>query len=878
MTQIVCPKCKKVYKFSEENLGKKVKCSQCEEVFIAEKSEIDNRDKNILQEEQNEEQIENNCNDFELNSSIGNKTKGQENKAEKGEDIAIKPHKMSFILLGSPVLFFLILLIISLIGGIFFPPVFVFSAVFFVILIITYILVHIAYKKESYTLTDRKIIHHYGNIISDNSVEINLDKITQVKSILGFIQYKIFGTGNLIIKTAGASSSKLIFKNIGNTMEVYEELQVRMRKNGFHLQKDKLVQEAKPHWLGVVGEVFGKIIGMLFFGFYLIIPALSASENIQFGGVIATIIGILFLVVIVSIFIVSYMDLKRRKYDVFTDSVFYTEGFLTKNFSFLPMEKVSDTENNQSFWSKIFGLHDVIISSEGSNNRVIFKNMTEGEQLMKNIKYLKNNITLSKSQVIEGEEEKSKESLIGYVDNTEEEILDYNKDFTANYKMNFLKTFSVSLFYFFIGFIIILFTGFEGGYVFILFAFSFGGGLIIKYLFTTFIVDNSTIESKFSFFSNRHYSFSVDKITQVTVKESILDMIFKTCSIKFSSIGSSSSIVFLNIKKTPELEKNILSKVGINTQNDSKNIPVNFSLINFLKANIGIIIFVCTMGLFLGVSFISYEYYLSGNGNNIVIIVGILIMLFIFIFILLFVYKKIAYSQKFYSQKLYENFIYSRSGIFFRNKNFVLKKNIKGITSTKYPLTSVGKLKINVSGEQKVQTGKNQQQYSIVSNAVCMEYITDVFEKQKLLDMILKGQKLNQTVIKSTKQSVGNSIVGLCIIFGIILVVGFLVEPIAIIVPTIIFVLILGLIIWSIKVKYYSLEKDRIIYASGIIYKSRQSILYKRFNFVSKNQGFLGKIFKNGDVNIYTLGSGSVDMKIKDSEDFREIYDILKKD
>jgi hypothetical protein len=39
------------------------------------------------------------------------------------------------------------------------------------------------------------------------------------------------------------------------------------------------------------------------------------------------------------------------------------------------MENVSDTENTQSFFSKIFGLHDLIVSSAGNNNKVIFKNM-----------------------------------------------------------------------------------------------------------------------------------------------------------------------------------------------------------------------------------------------------------------------------------------------------------------------------------------------------------------------------------------------------------------------------------------------------------------------------------------------------------------------
>jgi hypothetical protein len=39
------------------------------------------------------------------------------------------------------------------------------------------------------------------------------------------------------------------------------------------------------------------------------------------------------------------------------------------------MENISDTENEQSFLSKIFGLHDVVVSSQGSSNKVLFKNM-----------------------------------------------------------------------------------------------------------------------------------------------------------------------------------------------------------------------------------------------------------------------------------------------------------------------------------------------------------------------------------------------------------------------------------------------------------------------------------------------------------------------
>jgi len=32
-------------------------------------------------------------------------------------------------------------------------------------------------------------------------------------------------------------------------MNLYEKLREKMKKNGFHLEMNKLVQEERPHWL-----------------------------------------------------------------------------------------------------------------------------------------------------------------------------------------------------------------------------------------------------------------------------------------------------------------------------------------------------------------------------------------------------------------------------------------------------------------------------------------------------------------------------------------------------------------------------------------------------------------------------------------------------
>jgi hypothetical protein len=54
-----------------------------------------------------------------------------------------------------------------------------------------------------------------------------------------------------MIKTAGSMSGKVLFKSIDNTMDLYQEIQKRMQKNGFRLKKETLVQKERPHLIGI---------------------------------------------------------------------------------------------------------------------------------------------------------------------------------------------------------------------------------------------------------------------------------------------------------------------------------------------------------------------------------------------------------------------------------------------------------------------------------------------------------------------------------------------------------------------------------------------------------------------------------------------------
>ena len=835
MAKIKCPECDKEYEIDSKLEWKKVKCSKCENVFTLSFSKNEDIQEKNIEVASDDKSIEENNN---------------KKLEEKEPDNVIKPHKTSYILLWSPVLLFSIITLITFFIAL---PIWI---VFLILTALIYMWFNIKYKKEEYIITDRKIIYNYWNLFSDNSVEVNLNKITQVSSILGFIQYKIFWTWNLRIKTAWSDSSKINFKNILLTMDIYENVQWRMRKNGFHLLKDKLVQTTKPHWLWIIWEIFWQLVANFLIVFvwlwniFAVLGQYSSSDITLF----TLLPSILFWIIAIFLLTITYLDLKRRKYDVYTDSIFYTEWFLTKHFSFLPMESVADTENTQSFFSKIFGLHDVIVSSEWSNNKVLFKNMLDWEQMMKNIKYLKDNIIMWEKDVLLWEE-KSANSLIWFKDKIEKP-LDYDKGFRGEYKMSMLKSIVVIL-------PLLLFPP-----VFIA-AFI---AQVIRVLFTKFIVEESSIEKKFEFLSKKHNSFSVEKITWVIIKESLLDKILWTCSISFWSIWSSSSITFSNIKKIEDLEKNILAKIWIKIEEDKKDLPINFNLLNYLKASIG---YVIVSFIFFVIALI-VSTFVPQIGLIVVLPLGLIIFI---ILAIVYIYKTFYYSKSRFIQKISSNYLESISWIFFIEKDYVSFRNVKWIKSIKYPLTNTWTFIFNVAWEQ-ISEAKWNKWFTILSNKVKIPFVSNVFDTHTYFDNILNESKIDTNVISTAKEDIWNSIFWVVILWIILSIwtLILLLNPLAAIAILIVFIIIIWYVVWTIKVKYYNLEKDRVLFGSWIIYKKRQTILYTKFNFIEKNQWFVNKIFKNWIVKIYTLWSWSVEMLLKNIDNFKEIYELLKKD
>lgn len=842
-----CSHCNEKYELDSKLLGRKAKCKNCSEEFIiAEISSVEEKTENKIVKN-TESQI-----------------------VKKAPDMTMKPHKNSFLFLNAGFITLLIVWLLALLIHIFA------GIVFLILAAAVYGLNIVVYNKTFYTITDRKLIYKTGSIISDNTVEVNLDKITLATARLWFIQNKIFKTGNLFVKTAGSSSSKIKFIHIENTLDIYEGLQSRMKKNGFSLQKDKLVHIAKPHVLGVFGEIWTKIATFWILAVYIFVWTLASikdfSDKINIWFIIS-----LYVLIVVIILIFSYLDLKRRKYEVFTDSIFYSEGFLTKNYSFIPMENISDTENQQSFLSKIFGIHDVIISSQGASNKVLFKNMVGGQEMMESIKYLKDKTIMGTKDIINGDVKT--ESLIGFKDKIEFP-LDYNKEFKGEYKMNVLKSMA-SVIFIVLLLSPLLFIGSEALFVIIIILIPAIIKIGIAIFSTKFIVTESSIEYKYDFFSHKHNSFSVEKITKVTVIESLLDKLFWTCSVKFYSIWSWSPIVFKNIKKTEDICNKLLSKVGIYLVEDKKSIFTHFNLLEFIKAYVFSTIFIIVTILWTLVIW---------NFEPLFFTVSWVMLIW---WILIFVYLSFFYSKKFYKNNLYKNFIESKKWILIQTINFALFRHIKSTHSTKNIATTVGNISLNVAGEQVTETkGWSNVNFTQIfaSNSINIKYAKSSHGVVNMFDSIYLEKDLDDTEVLSSKPAIWNSIIWL-LILAILVIIGTIILvymitstifrselAIALSIILLIFLPLMGIIIWNVKVKRFSFQKDRVVYSSGIFYKKILSIPYIRFNFIENNTWFINKIFKNGNVWIFTIWSGKKEMNIWNISNYIDVYNLLNKD
>ncbi len=844
-TSVNCPECLSVFQVQEHKLEKDIECPNCYNIFVPK-----------MQEE------------YFQQSKYYNK------------DEQFKPNMFSYIIFGW--FFTNVVLWIWALGAIINFFLFLFSFefyffVFFVVFVILsllgFVLLKIMYNKERYLIQDNQIVYWYGTLFQDNEIKLNMKKIVQVKTVLWFFQWYIFGTWSIVIKSAGSGSTNIVINNVQKPLQLHTLIHSVMKENWFNLSKEKLVQETRPHTIWVVLDVLGRYLWGLAIAIFVFYEILQ--EVILYTGVFGLILAWIIVLSIPITF--TYLDLKRRNYRIFTDAVYFTDGFFTRRYSFIPFENISDVANQQNFFEKIFGIHDVTLSGQWTHNQVVFKNMLYWETMMENIRYLKDKTVLSSSSeekqthwgITQDNLQSSWDSKAEVDDqiwykNFLEEPLDYDKSFQGKYRMHMWKNIITTIPFLIIPpfFLIILLYKI----------------ILVKY--TTFFVKSDTIEAKFDFLSNVQGVFSIEKITKVDFRESLIDKLFGTCSIRFSSIWSGSDIVFKDIKKTEGLYKSIENKLWIQKEELLKEFDVKFTIKDYIKSDIMMFFYfvlaLVPLSVFL-IYFLTFE------------MIFLVLFLFALVIISKIVYLSYYYSPNWYNHNMYKDVVESIYWIIIQNRSYSLIRYLKWIKTTKYPLTSTGSIYINVAWEQVINTG---QWTHVKSNYIQIDFIKNIFEKLDQVDELLSVDGLDTTKLKDDKPCLWNILLPSGIVIWILFLLlifatnvkmiwfdsldSFITGGIVWIGFLIVWVIYLAIIAWYVRVQFFRIEKSRILHRYGIIYKTYHSIRWDRIDFVESYQWFWNKIFKNGNVYIYTVWSSATEMIINNIDEYQEFYRELK--
>lgn len=763
------------------------------------------------------------------------------------ESYEIKPNRQAFVLWGFvKVLFaFLVMLVIGFVVSLIIGFSFMWIFIGFVVLsIFFYYYLTVRYRKERYIFLRDKVIFRRGGIFSDSETELIIRNITHVTMKLPFIQNKLFKTGHMAIESAGTGLTEIRISSIDNPGKMYEHIINIMKANGFKLTKKNLIEQERPSSVGVFFETFKNSLGGLFVIFLISGWILGAIQD-GFGDVLmdnivslVVVFAILFIGLLIRT-VLKFMDLKRRIYNIYSDMITYAEGFLSKNYSFMPIENLSDSTTTQTIIDRIFGLYDLKISCQGSKQEIVFKNVANGPKMESNVDAL---IKKTKALIRSLKKEKAAkaETIAGYQAKGPKGDMKYTDEF----RMDMSKTLVPLLITLPLVPIWLMLTVVE----------------YIKVKATKYVIKPSSMREEFKFIATKNKEFSNDKITAITFKESFVDRWFSTCSIRFWSIGSSEDIKFTNIKKTEGLYEKVLSKAGIGKQEVLYQMDSDFTIGSMLKAvlpvTLGIILFaICCI---FAAAFFP--------------VMAIPLTALFFICLIITVYKKIYYRRS--KMTFFKDYVYFQRGIFFKEFYYVLYDNIKDIKTVKYPFSKRGSVKFNIAGEHMEQKGKNKQM--MVSNSFKINYIFDIDNKDELIDMIFyKRPSAHQ--IKSMEQNIEKYKPKPIIISKPDLANGVVITSILglLVLPALPFLLIY--VIWRIKVTKYMIQPYRVVFKTGILYKTQISIVFNKIDHINYSQGILNKMFNNGNITVNTTGSSMPELMLHSMHNYKEFYGELKK-
>lgn len=765
--------------------------------------------------------------------------------------------------------------------------------IFSALMAYSYISTSISYRKEEYTIRPNKIIQHKGGVFSDHEAELNVKNITHVSKVKPFFSCKLFGTGSMIIESAGSGRSEIFLVHMLHSEQIYNLIADLMRDNGFKMTQSELLQHESPTKLGSVLSAFQSFFSILFvLGLFsaVLTPLLMVFKH--------NMAIIPFLLIAVGFNSgLRYFDMKNRDYYIYNDMVIYDEGFLTRVNSFMPTENLADSNLNQSFLEKIFDLYDVKISCQGGGGEILFKNMKNGQAIEEKVDQIVEESHKLKTRTQQTEvEQRGKQKY-------EKKRTDRSSGFTSTFKRDLKRTvwpiimFTVLIDVSFIGFELlspinlasVFSSSFNLPVLYLSLLIPFNGFMIfltifayINYRFRTYQIKKNSVFEKFNFISRSETEFSNDKVTGFIWRNRPVDRLFETFSLEFWSVGSLTDMVFSNLAQPRQLIDRLRNKFGFDRAELLYQIDSDFSVGTFLLATLPVTVIVIPVLAYLTKLALERTLFF------------VPVFLVLGAYIITILYKHIYYGRS--KLKFYKEHVEFQIGIFFKKRFFVSYDDIKDIETTRYPFSSRGKIKFNVAGESFDSEGSSGNNDNTSSHSFTIHYVPEIQTKDELIDLIFYKRPSSQEiknftsrintytpeVIREEKPDLANKLsYSLGLVIALYIFVTFLFSGTNISIPIIPLNLLLFLPIpvityLYVRSKVYLIEPFRVLSKRGILYKKQKSITFDKINYLNRSQNFLNKMFNNGDVSVQTIGSSKPELILNNMSEFKSFYKDLQ--
>lgn len=751
----------------------------------------------------------------------------------------------------------------------------------------------VVYKKRRYVFQDDRILQFSGGIFSDSQTELLVRNITHVKRVYPFIEYGIFKTGHIRIEAAGSQESEVHINSVDNVEELMELTERVMGNNGFDLGREELRYTEKPHPLGALFEVLKNFIATL--GIAAAVLANLVFETPGVAGFLAenqVLFVLLFTMIVapaVLWFVLMFLDLLKREYNIYSNIATYTEGFLNKHYAFIPFKNLSDSATTQTIIDRIFDLYDVKLSVQGSGHEILFKNLKRGKEISETLDSL---IDEHREEPISapsgpGNAQEKKEDAAA--EKREEKTTsppERQTEFTDSFRINATRHYFSLIFYIPLLLLGLVFFPVLPAVATIIIANFIP--LFLQATFTRFYIKKKAMLSHYKFIASKDIEFNNDKITGLVIKRNFIDYWFNTATFRFYSIGAGSNLDFVHVDYSNELARNIQAKLGVVPGQKVFNIDSEFSFSQSLRASFFLVLIIVIASLiwlfYAGSYLVSQGYSFWGAAAPLVLLALVWGVIYIY---QIFYYER---SKLFF----YEEVIHFRKGIFFKDFFYVRYDNIKDITTTKYPLSREGDIRFNIAGEKVVQT---QQGRSVQSHKFTIKYVPDIPIQDELIDFILlrKPQageikkylddpsQYSTRILKKEVPSAKNPLFWAVLALAAANIPSlflvnlqarniFILLSIVLIVVTLV---VLGSVVLYTKMKRYVIEDTRVAARWGVFYKKQTTVVFGKIDFLNKNKNFLNKIFGNGNITVNTVGSSRAELKIKNINNYQEFYQDL---